>query len=82
MKLFKSVKAWYEKKDSSSQENILFIFNYVLNSIPISIFIYLLMSLKLNHGMFRFLGTYTCTVIFLVYFEHYYVWIRSEWNKK
>jgi len=78
----KKIKKRYDNLNDSVKESVLFILNYILNAIPISLFIYLLMSLKLNHNTLRFLGTYVCTTIFLVYFEHYYVWIRSDWNKK
>jgi heme/copper-type cytochrome/quinol oxidase subunit 4 len=82
MNLIKSLMVWYDNLSSSKKETILFILNYIFNAIPISLFVYLVMSLWMDYSTLRFLSTYICTTIFLVYFEHYYVWIRSEWNKK
>ena len=82
MKLISFIKGKYEKLNQSTQETILFLLNYIFNAIPISLFIYIIMSLSMNHSILRFFSTYLCTTIFLVYFEHYFVWIRSELSKK
>lgn len=70
----------YDRLPKEDRENIVFILNYMLNSVPISVFVYLVMSLWIHHGVLRFLGTYICIIIFSIYFEHYYIWIRSKWK--
>ena len=79
--LYKLVKKKYDNLDTSIKENILFFFNYFINSVPISIFIYIVMSLRMEHNFIRLILTYICVLIFLIYFEYYYVWLRKDWNK-
>lgn len=79
-KVFKHLKKKWDTLNKQKKERILFILNYCLNAIPLSFFVYILMSLWFPQGYFRFVGTYVCISVFLIYFEYYYVWLRRGWQ--
>lgn len=80
-KVWQAIRRRYDNLPKETKENIVFILNYSLNSVFISVFVYLVMSLWLKQSFIRFIGTYICVVIFSIYFEHYYVWLRSKWKE-
>ena len=74
----KRIKKWFDNLSKPTKEKIFFIFNYFINAIPLSILFFIVMGLWLVFSVPRYILTYICMVIFLIYFEHYYVWLKEN----
>jgi len=78
MKFWKDLKKWYDNLSSDKQESIVSFFNYLLNGLPVSLFVYIVMSLWLSQSLIRYFCTYVAVTIFLFYFEYYWVFLRRQ----
>jgi len=77
----KRLKKWYDRLKKPQKERIIFFLNYFINSFPITILVYIVMSLWFGHSLLRCVSTYLSVLVFLIYFEYYYVWLRSKWKE-
>jgi hypothetical protein len=82
MHFYKYLKKKWDNLDKGKKDKFLFLLNYILNGIPLSVMIYFITSIWLSHSWYRVIGTYISVTVFLIYFEHYYVWLKTDWDTK
>lgn len=82
-KLFSNVKKspnyfWTEVLDDGNRDKLLNLGNYLLTSLPLSFLFYFLVFWIFNKSLNPII-LYFCTVIFLIFFEYYYRWMKLDW---
>jgi len=55
--------------------------NYIINSIIVSIPIYLILFLKYDLKLYNYFILVVIVLTALPFIEHYYVWFREDWKK-
>jgi len=76
-RIVKRIKLWYQGLKQEKQKQVNFFLNYIFNSVPISITIYIVSGIWLEFTFSRLILTYIATLCALPYFEYYTGWDKE-----
>ena len=75
----------FERLSDDKKNGIIFIINSFLSAVPLAILFLNLTNYEiiLEYGWYLKLPIYIVSIcILIIYFEHYYKWIRKDWDNR